>query len=70
MQHNVILSGWGCCLRPVTIADSEFIIRVRSQDKAKGNIHAIGANIADQEEWIRNYYKRDKRRNLQSGAPP
>jgi len=59
MHHDVVLSGWGCRLRPVTVADAGFIVRVRSQDRAKGNIHVTNVSIADQEAWIRNYLERD-----------
>jgi len=59
MQHSVTLSGWGCHIRPVTVADAAFIVRLRSQEQAKGNIHATSSSVADQEKWIQNYYDRE-----------
>ena len=58
MDHNIVLSGWNCRLRPVKISDSEFIVKVRNQDFAKGFIHATDMSIERQNEWTMQYLRR------------
>ena len=60
MNHNVILEGWNCRLRPVRLDDAEFIVRLRNQDFAKGYIHATDDSIEKQKEWLNDYYGRDR----------
>ena len=58
MKHNVILEGWNCRLRPVRLDDSEFIVRVRNQDFAKGFIHDTDPSVEKQNEWTKRYFER------------
>ena len=58
MNDVPVLEGFGCRLRPVTVADAAFIIRVRNQPKAIGKLHATSTSLADQEAWIRRYLAR------------
>ena len=59
MKHDVILAGWNCRLRPVTLEDSEFIVKIRNQEFAKGFIHDTDMSIGKQKSWIRRYFDRE-----------
>ena len=59
MRHNIILKGFGCVLRPVTLDDSEFIVNLRNQDFAQGMIHATSCDIVLQDNWTRQYFERE-----------
>lgn len=56
MNHDFSIVGFGCKLRPVCREDAEFILEVRSQQRAKGNIHSTSMDIKTQEQWIENYF--------------
>ena len=58
MRHDIVLEGFNCRLRPVCEADAAFIIRVRTQERANGNINATSPSIPEQETWIRRYLER------------
>src|SRR4051794_21143441 len=38
MRHNVQAEGWGIRLRPVRLADAEFIVWLRNLDHARGRV--------------------------------
>ena len=58
MDHNLVLEGYGCRLRPVRIDDAEFIVNLRNQPFAKGTIHATDPSIPKQADWISRYLRR------------
>lgn len=46
-------------LRPVTIDDAEFIVKLRNQGHVKGFIHDTSLDVEKQRQWIREYLKRE-----------
>ena len=46
-------------LRPVTVDDAEFIVKLRNQEHAKGFIHKTSLNVESQRQWIADYLKRE-----------
>lgn len=59
MVHNIILEGYGCRMRPITLDDAEFMVYVRRQPHARGNIGDTSESIEKQKAWILNYFKKD-----------
>jgi RimJ/RimL family protein N-acetyltransferase len=58
MQHTVQAEGWGVRLRPVQLADAEFIVWLRNLEHAKGRVGDSAADPAAQQEWLRAYFQR------------
>ena len=58
MNHEVILEGFGCKLRPASLDDSQFIVELRNMDFAKGNINRTSTDVERQKEWMRKYLAR------------
>lgn len=58
MRHDVVLEGYGCRLRPVTLSDAEFIVTLRNQPFTKGTIHATSTDVDAQKRWIQDYFER------------
>ena len=59
MTNIPILRGYGCKLRPVSIADAEFIVNLRTQPFAKGTIHDTSNSVEMQIEWIKTWQMRE-----------
>ncbi len=60
LLENFALNKYGLHARLVCKEDAEFIVELRTGDKNARFIHDTDANIAAQEEWIRNYKKREE----------
>lgn len=58
MRHSIVLEQFNCRLRPVRPEDAEFIVRVRTQERAAGKIGPTSTSIADQVAWINRYLER------------
>lgn len=58
MNHDVVLEGYGCRLRPVRPEDAAFIVGLRCQPFAQIGIHATSPSVAAQEAWIDRYLRR------------
>lgn len=58
-MNNFILKNEDRILRPVTIDDAEFIVKLRNQEHAKGFIHNTSNDVEKQRQWIRDYLSRD-----------
>ena len=58
MRHDIVLEGFNCRLRPVCEADAPFIIQVRTQERANGNINATSTSVPEQVAWINRYLER------------
>ena len=59
MDHNYIIEGLGYRLRPVSLKDAEYIIKVRLEDLNRTrHIHSIAGKIEDEEKWIKEYLGR------------
>ena len=59
MKHSYILKNNERTLRPVTVEDAEFIVRLRNQEHAKGCVNDTSTDVEKQRQWIRDYLKRD-----------
>ena len=59
MNHSVILKNDERTMRPVTVEDAEFIVRLRNQAHAKGYVNDTSTDVERQRQWICDYLKRD-----------
>ena len=59
MQYSYILKNPDRILRPVTVDDAEFIVKLRNQEDAKWRINDTSADVEKQRQWIRDYLKRE-----------
>jgi len=59
MRINYILKNDDRILRPVTIDDAEFIVKLRNQDHAKGCINDTSLDVEKQRKWIEEYLRRE-----------
>ncbi len=58
MEHSVKVEAYGVRLRPVRMADAEFIVKLRSSPHAEGFIGDSAADVGSQEAWLRAYFER------------
>jgi RimJ/RimL family protein N-acetyltransferase len=59
MQHSLQVEGFGVRLRPVRLDDAAFIVWLRNLDYVKGQVGDSATDIAGQEMWLKNYFKRE-----------
>lgn len=59
MNHSIVLKNDERTLRPVTVEDAEFIVRLRNQAHARNCVNDTSTDIEKQRQWIRDYLKRD-----------
>ena len=59
MRHNIQKEGFGVRLRPVELADAEFIVWLRNLEHAKGRVGDSAATTAAQEAWLESYFQRE-----------
>lgn len=59
MNYSYILKNEERILRPVTVDDAEFIVKLRNQPHVGIGIHATSTDVEKQRQWIRDYLKRD-----------
>jgi RimJ/RimL family protein N-acetyltransferase len=57
MKHNIRLEGYAYSLRPVELADAEFIVEVRTPERSRF-MHRIERTVQAQREWLENYFQR------------
>ncbi len=58
MNHNVTVEHFGVCLRPVRLADAEFIVQLRNGPRVVGNVGDSAADAASQVTWLERYLER------------
>jgi len=59
MKHDVTVDGWGYRLRPIEIADAEFIVDVRTSDAGRSKfLHPISDDPELQRQWLAKYFER------------
>ena len=58
MQHSLQIEGFGVRLRPVRLDDAAFIVWLRNLDYVKGQVGDSATDVAGQEAWLENYFKR------------
>ena len=59
MKHSIQLAAYGIRLRPVTGADAEFIIALRSHPRTAGKLGDTSPDLGAQQKWIENYLHRE-----------
>lgn len=59
MKHSYSISGYHTRLRPATMDDAEFIVRLRTRPGVIGNVGDTRADPAQQREWLRAYEQRE-----------
>ncbi|MFA6922352.1 MAG: GNAT family protein [Gallionella sp.] len=59
MVHDIILEGYGCRMRPVTLDDAEFMVYLRRQSHARGNIGDTPESVEKQKQWILDCFKKN-----------
>lgn len=59
MGNNYIIQNEDRILRPVTMDDAEFIVKLRNQKHASGFIHDTSLDVEKQREWLRAYFQRE-----------
>lgn len=59
MNHSYILRNEDRVMRPVTVEDAEFIVRLRAQNHARGCVHDTSYDVEKQRRWIHDYLKRE-----------
>lgn len=59
MKHDIAICGFGYSLRPVSSADAQFIVDIRTADAERNKfIHKISSDVSAQEKWIESYLAR------------
>lgn len=58
MRHSITLEGYAFRLRPVTDADADFIVSLRTNPVLSEFLHPVSGNVVDQFEWLERYYAR------------
>ena len=59
MRHNHLLEGWAFRLRPVTLADAELIVELRTGDAQRSRfLHSISPDPELQRQWLSHYFER------------
>ena len=59
MNHSLQLAAYGIRLRPVAVADAEFIIALRSHPRVQGKVGDTAPDLALQQQWIEKYFQRE-----------
>lgn len=60
LPSNIEINKYGLYARLVDVEDSEYIVKLRTDEKLSRFIHATDVDVAKQIEWIRNYKKREQ----------
>lgn len=61
LPENFELDRYGLHVRLVREEDAEFIVKLRTNERNARFIHVTNSNIAIQQEWIRDYKKRENK---------
>lgn len=60
LSEDFTISKYGISARLVREEDSDFIVRLRTNEALSRYLHSIDDNVEKQREWIRNYKKREE----------
>ena len=58
MDHHLSVERYGVRLRPVRLADAEFIVRLRNSPHALPFVGTSATDVPGQEKWLRDYLAR------------
>jgi RimJ/RimL family protein N-acetyltransferase len=58
MRHTYKAEGYGVVIRPVELADAEFIVELRHAQHARGKLGDSSRSVADQQAWLGDYFDR------------
>jgi RimJ/RimL family protein N-acetyltransferase len=59
MKHDITVRGNAFYLRPVTTADAEFIVSLRSDEQLTRFLPPLTGNVADQIKWLESYFLKE-----------
>jgi RimJ/RimL family protein N-acetyltransferase len=60
MRHSYHLDGHAFGLRPVELADAEFIVQLRARDPQRVRyLHPVAPDVQLQRNWIERYFERE-----------
>ena len=59
MNHSIQIAAYGIRMRPVTVADAEFIITLRTHPRTQGKLGDTTPDLGAQRQWIENYLRRE-----------
>lgn len=59
MRHDLVLEGPAFRLRPVELADAQFMVDLRTDPKLGAYLNPTSPKVEDQESWLRGYFERD-----------
>lgn len=59
MNHDITVERFGVRLRPVCLADAEFIVRLRNSPSATGFIGDSATDVKSQEAWLGKHLGKD-----------
>ena len=60
MKHDLHIRGFAFGLRPITLADAEFIVKLRSDTQRCRFLHPIPLSVGAQRAYLEQYFQRDK----------
>lgn len=58
MRHDIRITGLQYRLRPVTLEDAPFIVKLRTDPSRNGFLHEISPRVDDQVAWLEAYFAR------------
>lgn len=58
-MNKYVLKNEDRIMRPVTMSDAEFIVRLRNQPHVKGRVHDSVIDVQSQKAWLEAYFKRE-----------
>jgi RimJ/RimL family protein N-acetyltransferase len=59
MNHTIVTEGFGVRIRPVKMEDASYLVWLRHLEHAKGKVGDSAMDVRGQEEWLREYFKRE-----------
>jgi len=59
LRHDLHMEGAGFRLRPARLADSAFILGLRTQPELSRFLHPVSGRVQDQEAWMEAYFERE-----------
>ena len=58
MRHNIRMRGHAFELRPIDVADADFMVSLRTDPDLSRLIHPTSPRVQDQRDWIERYFER------------
>lgn len=58
MKHDLSIEGYAYRLRPISLEDARFVVKLRTDASLGKYLNSTSTKISDQESYIRRYYER------------